>query len=145
MLINDRRRFSNIPTDVIRIFDKLDKIGLDGVVEELKEKGCNTQEIERYKFLITSGKEMAVLIPLFNILEKDFGLKKDEDFIFSPSLARGLDYYTSTIFELKPNGKPEELTIGAGGRYDNLIGTFVGRDIPAVGFSFGIDRILELL
>jgi histidyl-tRNA synthetase len=70
---------------------------------------------------------------------------ENKDFFFDPSLARGLDYYTSTIFEMKLNGKPEELSIGGGGRYDNLIGTFAGRKIPAVGFSFGLDRIIELL
>jgi histidyl-tRNA synthetase len=59
-------------------------------------------------------------------------------------LARGLDYYTSTIFELKKEKKPGELSLGGGGRYDNLIGMFAGKKIPAVGFSFGIDRILEL-
>lgn len=72
------------------------------------------------------------------------GFEEGRDFVFYPYLARGLDYYTSTIFELKLN-KLGELSIGGGGRYDNLIGVFAGRDIPAVGFSFGIDRIIDLI
>jgi len=60
-------------------------------------------------------------------------------------LARGLNYYTSTIFELKLDSTPGGLSIGGGGRYDNLIGMFAGRNIPAVGFSFGIDRIIDLI
>jgi histidyl-tRNA synthetase len=71
------------------------------------------------------------------------GLKKGKDFIFDPTLARGLDYYTSTIFELKPNSDSTALSIGGGGRYDNLIGVFAGKQIPAVGFSFGMERLLE--
>ena len=46
---------------------------------------------------------------------------------------------------MKLNGNPEDLSVGGGGRYDNLIGMFAGRKIPAVGFSFGIDRIIELI
>ena len=89
--------------------------------------------------------------PVINEIIRVFGLPaliiptlENVDFAFNPFLARGLDYYTSTVFELKLN-KTEKLTIGAGGRYDNLIGMFAGRDIPAVGFSFGIDRIIDLL
>jgi len=85
------------------------------------------------------------LLEIFKILESDYKLKKDVDFFFDPTLARGLDYYTSTVFEMKLNGMPQDLSVGGGGRYDNLIGMFAGRQIPAVGFSFGIDRIIELI
>ena len=78
-------------------------------------------------------------------LESKYMLKEGEDFIFDPTLARGLDYYTGAIFEMKPTKNPKDLTIGSGGRYDNLIGMFAGKNIPAVGFSFGIDRIVDLL
>jgi len=81
---------------------------------------------------------------IFDLLKNKYKLKENSDFFFDPYLARGLDYYTSTIFEMKPNGKPEELSIGGGGRYDNLIGMFAGKQIPAVGFSFGLDRLIEL-
>ena len=145
MLINDRERFSGIPVNVIRLFDKFDKIGLDGVVEQLSKAGVGKEKIEKYKSLITEGIETVLLNKLFNLLQKEYGLKRGKDFGFNPALARGLDYYTSTIFELKPNGRPDELSIGGGGRYDNLIGTFAGREIPAVGFSFGLDRLIELV
>jgi histidyl-tRNA synthetase len=81
---------------------------------------------------------------IFEILEKDYNLKENTDFFFDPTLARGLDYYTGTILELKPTGNPAELSIGGGGRYDNLVGMFAGRQIPAIGFSFGLDRLIEL-
>ena len=73
------------------------------------------------------------------------GFKENVDFVFNPFLARGLDYYTSTIFELKLDKTSGGLSVGGGGRYDNLIGMFAGRTIPAVGFSFGIDRIIDLI
>lgn len=143
MLVNDRRNFAGVPIEAIRIFDKLDKIGMDGVIEQLKNNGFS-EKIEEYKFLITEGKK-EFLKKLFSILEKEYKLNEGIDFEFSPSLARGLDYYTSTVLELKPTGNATEQSIGGGGRYDNLIGMFAGRQIPAVGFSFGLDRLLELL
>ena len=82
---------------------------------------------------------------IFAILKAKYNFKENQDFFFDPTLARGLDYYTGAVFELKPNGKPEELSIGGGGRYDNLIGMFANKQIPAVGFAFGLDRLAEIL
>src|SRR3990167_7645348 len=88
----------------------------------------------------------------FIFYKKKTKLKKDKDFLFDATLARGLDYYTGAIFELKPNNDPKSLSIGSGGRYDNLIGMFVypdkggtKKETPAVGFSFGLDRLIEAL
>ena len=68
----------------------------------------------------------------------------DEDqYEFVPTLARGLDYYTGSIFELRLIN--EDLSVGGGGRYDNLLGTFSGKQTPAVGFAFGIDRLLGVM
>jgi len=136
MLINDRRNFEGVPVEAIRIIDKLDKIGIEGVTKELNGK---------YIDVITDKSKKEILAPLFQILEKDYGLKEGKDFEFSPSLARGLDYYTGTVLELKPNGSATEQSIGGGGRYDDLIGMFAGKKIPAVGFSFGLDRLIELI
>lgn len=144
MLVNDRRRFAGIPADVVRAFDKLDKIDFEGVTAELKEKGYSDKQISEYQTKMNS-EDSTDITPLFNLLEKDFNLKKNVDFVFAPTLARGLDYYTSTIFELKPGKNPKDLSIGGGGRYDNLIGVFAGKEIPAVGFSFGLDRITEIV
>jgi histidyl-tRNA synthetase len=132
MMINDRTNFSTISIEEIRLIDKYHKIDHNQIPAKLIE-------------FIQNSKPTENLNKIFKILETDYRLKKDIDYVFDPTLARGLDYYTSTILELKPVGHPEELTIGGGGRYDNLIGTFAGKSIPAVGFSFGIDRIVDLL
>lgn len=143
MSINDRRNFSGIPSEVIRAFDKLKKIGIEGVEAEVIKNNYSKADFERFKSIFTLGKK-ETLVKLFRILKNKYQLKEGEDFFFDPSLARGLDYYTSTIFELYA---PEygNLSIGGGGRYDNLIGMFAKKDIPAVGFSFGLDRLLETL
>ncbi|MFC1625502.1 histidine--tRNA ligase [Patescibacteria group bacterium] len=132
MAINDRQNFRDLSLDEIREIDKIYKIGKQNVKPKLLkfiEKATTGEKLEE----------------LFRILSSKYKLERDVDFFFDPSLARGLDYYTGTVFELKPTGSPEELSIGGGGRYDKLIGMFAGRDIAAVGFSFGIDRLIETL
>lgn len=135
MAINDRTNFEGLSVQVVREIDKIYKIGKDEVVKkvgkEAYEKVANSKPPER-------------LNRVFDLLEKKYSFKLDKDFFFDPFLARGQDYYTGIIFEMKPNGRPEEMSIGGGGRYDNLIGMFAGRQIPAVGFSFGLDRLIEL-
>ncbi len=152
MLINDRKNFEQFPQDVIRAVDKLHKVGEAGIKEELKEKGMAIDDIENHLYKIKNSKPTENLNQIFSTLEGE-GLKQGRDFTFDPTLARGLDYYTGSIFELKPSTNSVDLTIGSGGRYDNLIGMFMGnktnlpagRQVPAVGFSFGLDRIVDLL
>jgi histidyl-tRNA synthetase len=134
--INDRKIFDKlgITQDQVRIIDKIDKIGKDEVEKIVGKDNLDKLSIEP---------KTERLSQIFEDLEKN-SFKEGTDFEFNPYLARGLDYYTSTVYELKLN-KTEKLTIGAGGRYDNLIGMFAGRPIPAVGFSFGIDRIIDLI
>lgn len=132
MSINDRTNFEGLSIEDIRAIDKIYKVGKENTKQELIDF------VERLK-------PTGTLTNLFKVLGTDYKLIEGKDFYFDPTLARGLDYYTSTIFELKPNGKPEDLSIAGGGRYDNLIGMFSGRSIPAVGISFGIDRLIELL
>ncbi|OGM55844.1 hypothetical protein A3E15_00235 [Candidatus Woesebacteria bacterium RIFCSPHIGHO2_12_FULL_42_9] len=132
MAINDRKNFEGLSTQDIRAIDKIYKVGKESTEKRLLD-------------FIEKVKPTGDLRNIFQTLEIKFGLKEGVDFFFDPTLARGLDYYTGSIFELKPNGKPEDQTIGGGGRYDNLVGMFAGRTIPAVGFSFGIDRIVELI
>ncbi len=144
MAINDRKNFEGMPIEVIRAIDKIYKIGKDGAKKELIEKGFGEKETSLID-QIDLSEPTKRLLEIFKILETKYSLKRDEDFFFDATLARGLDYYTSTILELKPTGKPEEQSIGGGGRYDNLIGMFAGRSIPAVGFSFGLDRLIELI
>jgi len=132
IMVNDRTNFGSLTVDDIRTIDKLYKVGRENTPKNLLD-------------FIDKSKPTQNLLDIFELLKSKYSLQEGKDYVFDPTLARGLDYYTSTIFEMKLNGKPEELTIGGGGRYDNLIGMFAGRSIPAVGFSFGIDRIIDLL
>lgn len=145
MLMNDRRNFENTPIDVIRAIDKLHKIGDKGIKEELKAKNMAQDDIENHLFKIKNAKPTENLSKIINILKEKYQLKESLDFVLDPTLARGLDYYTGAIFEIKPSSNPADLTIGSGGRYDNLISMFSKKDTPAVGFSFGIDRIVDLI
>lgn len=131
LAINDRQNFKDLTIEDIRLIDKMHKIGKDKMPSNLLEFIENSTPTDRLK-------------QIFKVLESNYKLKENVDFFFDPTLARGLDYYTSTVFEMKLNGNPEDLSVGGGGRYDNLIGMFAGKQIPAVGFSFGIDRIIEL-
>lgn len=132
LAVNDRENFKDLVIEDIRLIDKMYKIGKDKMPKNLLD-------------FISKSTPTSRLKDIFKILESDYKLRENQDFFFDSTLARGLDYYTSTIFEMKLNGNPEDLSVGGGGRYDNLIGMFAGRKIPAVGFSFGIDRIIELI
>lgn len=139
MTLNDRENFAGLSIEDIRKIDKIPKLGSESVRPEIYQRIKKTKPTQK-------------LIKIFEILKTKYNLAEGNDYIFDPTLARGLDYYTSTIFELKLSGKPQDLAVGGGGRYDNLIGMFVypanggaGRQIPAVGFSFGIDRIFDIL
>lgn len=145
MFINDRQNFQGIPPKVIRAIDKMAKIGRNEVKKEIMAGGISESKCDKYLSQITNSQPTSNLQEIFKILEEEYQLKEGLDVIFDPTLARGLDYYTGAIFELKPSQNPTDLSIGAGGRYDNLIGSFAKKDIPAVGFSFGLDRLLEIL
>lgn len=131
LAVNDRQNFNDLSIEDIRLIDKMYKIGKENMPQNLLD-------------FIERSEPTGRLKQVFKILENSYKLKEGKDFFFDPTLARGLDYYTSTVFEMKLNGNPEDLSVGGGGRYDNLIGMFAGKSIPAVGFSFGIDRIIEL-
>ncbi len=145
MLINDRANFSDLPIEVVRAIDKINKIGEEGVIQELRDGGMSEDNAKQAVDKIRSLKPTPNLDQIFKILKEKYSLQEGTDFKFDSTLARGLDYYTGAIFELKPDADPISLTIGAGGRYDNLIGSFAKKDIPAVGFSFGLDRLLDSL
>ncbi len=135
---------------VVRSIDKLDKVGQEGVAQELTTKGISqvtinalfakVQEWNAYTYTdiqqideqLASSLKMA--IENFNIPQ--------ETIVFNATLARGLDYYTGLIFEAVADGYAGSL--GGGGRYDKLIGSFTGKDVTAVGFAIGFDRTLEV-
>ena len=145
MLVNDRKNFADFPPEVTRAIDKLYKIGENGVIDEIVKSGKSEEESTRIVKRVKSIKPTQSLLEIFKILKENYNLKEGVDFSFDPTLVRGLDYYTGSIFEMKPSNNPADLTIGSGGRYNNLIGMFSKKNVPAVGFSFGIDRLLEIL
>jgi len=140
--------------EAIRIIDKKDKIGEKGAMDELtaligegKAKeilntltltGTNEEKIAKSEKIfkgIKAGEEGINELKALLVLLEEYGVKITMDF----SLARGLDYYTGTIFEVKMKGNDK--SIAGGGRYDSLIGKFGGPEMPAVGISIGIERI----
>ncbi len=127
---------------VIQSLDKLEKIGRDGVVKELSGKGLSTTTIDLLFDLITKAKPNVELQQVISACLQ-LGLTPSE-LEFSPTLARGLDYYTGTIFELVSDDYPVG-SLAGGGRYDNLVGRLSGTDIPAVGIALGFDRIIEAM
>ena len=135
-------------------FDKLDKIGADGVVAELEEKGFDAGTIENFKSFLaacpvdidrisdfTDDTEAAER--LSGIIAAARELSGGEyDVVFDISLVRGQGYYTGTVFEIESD--KFRGAICGGGRYDNLIGKFTGEPTPAVGFSIGFERIFGI-
>jgi histidyl-tRNA synthetase len=142
IFINDRKNFENLDKKVISAIDKLEKVGEEKVIEEIaKTKAISCDEAKAILNQIKNKKPNEKILQLFSFL-KTYDLKEEEDFVFNPTLARGLDYYTGIIFEaVDDNYKGGSL--GGGGRYDNLIGIFLENSIPACGFAFGFDRLLE--
>lgn len=139
--ILDKSGIETNQNSVFQSLDKLDKIGENGVKDELISKGLSVTQIDQLLNNIKVAQPDEKLSQVLNSL-KDFNLPQSA-FIFDPSLVRGCDYYTSTIFEVQipeANG-----SIGGGGRYDNLIETLGGPSIPAVGFSFGFERLVDVI
>jgi histidyl-tRNA synthetase len=125
------------------IIDKLDKIFAEGVVKELGEKfGAKVAETAT-GWLASLKSELetpAELQEIFSAVESRFGHGRLR---FDPTLVRGMGYYTGTIFEIE---HPESgSSIGGGGRYDGMIGRWIGEDVPAVGISIGFERAIELV
>lgn len=133
VLVNDRSVFKDIPKEAIIIIDKLKKIGDEGVKTELASKNLDTAVLE----IVKNSKPTTRLEEVLKEVQ-------DDRVIFEPTLARGLDYYTGIIIEVEIDGY-DAGSVGGGGRYDNLIGMFSGNSVPAVGFAFGFDRLMEAL
>ena len=164
--VNDRRVLRNSlltmgfpeeALDTVSVsFDKLDKIGAEGVAAELREKGMPDSAVESLSGLLSKGKltldDMAqycsedakeTLEQLRTIIETADKLSDGYTVEFDPSLVRGQGYYTGTVFEVQ--SKQFGGTVAGGGRYDNLIGRFTGDTVPAVGFSIGFERIFSIV
>ncbi len=128
--------------------DKLDKIGVAGVVTELGGLGIDTEGIaETLAGMPGLGWDAAAPAWLDLAAYSDLRALRDAlpatRLVFDPTLVRGMGYYTGTIFEI---AHPElGYSLGGGGRYDGMIGRFLGTDVPACGFSIGFERIVDLL
>jgi histidyl-tRNA synthetase len=143
--------------DAITALDKFDKVGAEGVDAELAERqipeaarsvllgllraGATLESVGAFlKGHAAGEKALADVLGLFELLE---GSKAASHLAFDFSLARGLSYYTGCIFEL--SSKDLAGSLGGGGRYDGLIGMFLGRDVPACGFALGLERLLLVM
>ena len=125
---------------LIQSVDKLQKIGEDGVIEELAKKGLSKDATKSALTTIRAAKPTETLRNIINC-SVSLGVPM-EALVFTPTLARGLDYYTNMIFEpMVPEYGSGSL--GGGGRYDNLIEQLGGNPTPAVGIAFGFDRMVE--
>ncbi len=151
---------ANEATTLVAV-DKLDKIGVEGVAKELSERGIEQTAAEKLLSLIQrpeglsekeelerlgrclgadAGQHLTQLEELTRLLDNTEAAGK---YFIDATLARGLGYYTGPIFEIR---SPElNGSIGGGGRYDGLIGMFKGKEIPAVGFSIGFERLVIIL
>ena len=136
------------------IFDKLDKIGLEGVEKEMQDTAFDPEAISRFLSLFESGNltidtiasvcDASYVNDVKHIIDTVKAASDNAfDIVFTPSLVRGQGYYTGTIFEVEAEGYSG--ACAGGGRYDNLIGKFLNENIPAVGFSIGFERIIMLL
>ena len=136
------------------IFDKLDKIGLEGVEKEMQDAAFDPEAISRFLSLFESGSltidtiasvcDASYVNDVKHIMDTVKAASDNAfDIVFTPSLVRGQGYYTGTIFEVEAEGYSG--ACAGGGRYDNLIGKFLNEDIPAVGFSIGFERIFGIL
>jgi histidyl-tRNA synthetase len=175
--INNRKILSGIAeiigkpeliVDMTVAIDKLDKIGLDGVIKELIERGFNENDIEKLKpiILLTGSNEQKLdslrsvlsssetglkgiaeietIFDYLNLLTSNKQITLNKSLELDITLARGLNYYTGAIFEVKTN-EVAMGSIGGGGRYDDLTGMFGLSDLTGVGISFGADRIYDVL
>ncbi|HZE87797.1 MAG TPA: histidine--tRNA ligase [Methylomirabilota bacterium] len=144
ILINDRKVFENLSIQAIIIIDKLKKIGEDGVCQELVTKNIVGSLAEAKIILqeLLDRQPTERLVEIFKALEQ-LGIEQSV-IEFSPTLARGLDYYTGMIFEIEIADYPVGSVCG-GGRYNNLIGMFTDKQIPAVGLAVGFDRTIEAM
>lgn len=169
--INDRKILSGIAevigeaekiVDITVAIDKLEKIGIDSVNDELRQDGISEDAIEKLQPIIAlSGTNEEKLNTIKEVLKdseigkkgveelrfilgtlKEIGLKNEIQ--FDLTLARGLNYYTGAIFEVKALDTPMG-SITGGGRYDNLTGIFGMPGLSGVGISFGADRIYDVL
>jgi len=148
---------------VFRVIDKLGKVGPEAVARQLRDDGVSAEAAARVLELVSlRGSSADLLEELAARLGGDVVASEalaelgelvgclnamnvpPSRYVLDPALARGLDYYTGTVFEAVVD-EPKIGSVAGAGRYDDLIGTFLGRSIPATGMSLGVDRIVEVI
>lgn len=148
---------------VFRSVDKYEKIGEEGVLKELSEKGVTEQKARNIlRSIGIRGKNEEVLKQMLSEVENtDYGRKGVNDLEdmlhyldlykisnharIDPSLIRGWDYYTGPVFEMNLSGEEKIGAVGGGGRYDNLVEKYGGPHTPATGFSLGVERVIDIM
>ena len=155
---------------VLITIDKLDKIGAAGVAAELRERGATGSAVDAFEAFLSrpmtleydpfGERQIRKVLPADapdDVVAHLVGIgdavaaaraasttdAADIPLVFDPFLVRGMGYYTGTIFELAHPSA--DYSLGGGGRYDGMIGRFLGQDVPAVGFSIGFERIVDLV
>lgn len=147
-------------TDILIIIDKLEKIGMEAVKEELSKLGLDNNKIEKIEGFLnitgTTDEKIAKLNELnFNSEIFKKGLEEltevikyvrlfkvdEENFVIDLTIARGLDYYTGTVYETNLKGYESIGSVCSGGRYENLAGYYTKKDLPGVGISIGLTRL----
>ncbi|MFC4140499.1 MULTISPECIES: histidine--tRNA ligase [unclassified Microbacterium] len=151
---------------VLITIDKMDKVGADGVIDELAARGATPPAVEALRAFLTRAQTMeynpygerqirkalpqdapddlvAELVALGDAVAAARPGAGEIPLVFDPFLVRGMGYYTGTIFELAHPSV--DYSLGGGGRYDGMIGRFLGQQVPAVGFSIGFERIVDLV
>ena len=136
-------------------FDKLDKVGPEGVAAELAEKGCPAAAVGALRGFLENGRaDLAAVADLCEDKAPAEALRRVMDTVtalaggaykvaYCPSLVRGQGYYTGMVFEV--TCPTFQGAVAGGGRYDNMVGKFLGQPVPAVGFSIGFERICSVL
>jgi histidyl-tRNA synthetase len=145
--------------DLAMAYDKLEKIGTDGVIQELKQKGFSDQAIKKLTPFISTKSESVIermnasktsqvleqgYEELTKVMDALVKLNKSYNVEYDFSLARGLNYYTGAIIEVKANNV-QIGSVAGGGRYDDLTGIFGLPNVSGVGISFGVDRIYDVM
>ncbi|WP_242522044.1 histidine--tRNA ligase [Microbacterium esteraromaticum] len=151
---------------VLITIDKLDKIGPTGVAAELRDRGVTAAAVDAFEAFLTRPQTMEynpygerqirkalpegapdeIVAHLVSLGEAVSAARPDAGeppLVYDPFLVRGMGYYTGTIFELAHPSV--DYSLGGGGRYDGMIGRFLGQQVPAVGFSIGFERIVDLV
>jgi histidyl-tRNA synthetase len=141
--INDRAQIADISPKYMAAIDKLLKIGEEGVLKELQDRGLS-QEDAKGLFKRVKNLEMSENLTEIVDLYSKMGYPR-KSLQFDPTLIRGLDYYTGIIMEAVLVSNPTGSSVGGGGRYDKMVGNFSGTDLPASGYSVGLDRTIEAM